>query len=227
MSGLIPDLGSETAEIKRSELILQFSYDNSLEEIDGAMKTFQKKFAGKKGIITTVAYGILTAASLAAIIINYDNILPYLAFAICAFSLVYNITDRQRTRNKTIEALKDMPPEEYTASIFPDKIEIDTIIKPKENEANISDNADNSEKAEEGDSENSREGAENEEITPIKSTFLFGTDMLDFAENSDSLLLIASRRQIYCFPKRCLTREQEETLRRVLSEKLDSAVETV
>ncbi len=201
--GLIPDLSSNNNESKI--LLLSFSYDNTLEEIDGAMRSYQHKYGGKRCAIVIAAYSILTVAAIVLIILEPQNILLYIALAFCLFNLYFNFTDKKRMRKKIIDAIKDTNPEDYTASVYEDRIEIDTIIRPKENEIKI-------------ENENDKEI---ENISPIKNVFLFGKDMLDFAENDDSLLLIVARRQTYCFPKRCLTKEQEEQLRNILQEKTE------
>ncbi len=205
MPGLIPDFGSMNDEIMAPEPLLSFCYDNTLEEIDGALKSYQQKFGTKRRAVLLIAYCILTVAAIVLIIMDHDNIFPYAALVFCIFNLYFNLTDKKRMRKKIIEAIKDTNPEDYTATVYDDKIEIDTIIKPKENEIKM-------------DEEND-EDIEN--IAPIKSVFIFGTDMLDFAENEDSLLLIAARRQTYCFPKRCLTKDQEDKLRDILTEKTE------
>lgn len=205
MPGLIPDLGSMNDESMAPEPILSFCYDNTLDEIDGALKSYQQKYGNKRRIVMLIAYSILTVAAIVLIILDHKNILPYAALIFCIFNLYLNITDKKRMRKKIIEAIKDTNPEDYTATVYDDKIEIDTIIKPKENEIKI-------------DEENN-EDIEN--IAPVKSVFIFGLDMLDFAENEDSLLLIVSKRQTYCFPKRCLTKDQEEKLREILTEKTE------
>lgn len=203
--GLIPDLGSIENEEKAPEALLRFSYDNTLEEIDGAMKSYQQKFGGKRRAVILIAYSVLTVAAIVLIILDHKNILPYAALAFCLFNLYFNLTDKKRMRKKIIEAIKDTNPEDYNAAVYDDRIEIETIIKPKENEIKIED----------------EEAEDIENISPVKSIFVFGTDMLDFAENDDSLLLIAARRQTYCFPKRCLSREQEDKLRELLQEKTE------
>lgn len=194
-----------TAEEKQSEVLVKFDYDNTLDEVDGAMKTFQMRFTGKRWKIMIAAYLLLTVAALAFVIFNYASPVPWLALFICGYGLVYTSTDKKRMRSKTIDALKDMNPEDYKATVYSDKIEIETIIRQKVNEVEVKID-------EEADSDN---------IAPIKSTFLFGKDMLDFDENEDSLLLIAARRQIYCFPKRCMTKQQEDALRDIFETKLE------
>ncbi|MGN0650859.1 MAG: hypothetical protein ACI4KM_10510 [Oscillospiraceae bacterium] len=185
--------------------MISFCYDNSLEEIDGAMTTFQQNFGRKKSFVLSIAaYSLFIVAAIVAVVANPSQILAYGVVVICIIGILYTFTDKKRRRNKIIEALKDMNPEEYTASFYEDRIEINTIIKPKKKEVGVTID-------EEADTEN---------IAPTTSIFRPKTDMLDFLENDDSLLLITDRRQIYCFPKRCLTGQQENMLREYLSEKL-------
>ncbi len=204
-NGLLPDIGELNDDNKKSPIVT-FSYDNTLDEIDGAMKLFQQRYAGKRGILTVIAYSALLCAAVVAAILNPTLIFAYAAALLCALGLVYSLTEKKRTRHKTIEALSEMNPEDYRATVFDDKIEIETIIKPKVNEINLK-------LGEEDDKK---------EDPPLKSIFVFGEDLLNFEENEEALLLILNRRQIYCFPKRCLTPEQEDTLRNFLKNKLEA-----
>ena len=209
-NGLIPDLGdldqekNDAEPEKSGEPIVSFSYDNTLEEIDGAMKTFQGRFKSKRGILMTVAYALLTAAVLAAIIMNPTSVFAYGALLFCGLGLVYSLTDKKRARSRTLSALEDMSPEVYTASFYDGKIEIDTQIKPKENEVKVKID----------------EEADDEVLSPLKSVFVPGNDLLEFLENDEALMLVFNRQQIYCFPTRCLSLEQENAVRDYLTNKL-------
>lgn len=200
----MPDLENEKKS-GANEPIAQFNYDNTNEETDGALKSFQRRFQSKRGKLWVAAYSIFTAAIIVAIVFNPTSIVLYLALAFCLFGLVYNITDKKRTRKKILEALGDMNPEEYICTIYPDKIELETIIKPKINEVDLKID----------------EEADDEILTPLKTVFKFDEDLLNFSENADSLLLFFNRRQIYCFPKRCMTKDQEDTVREFLIDKLE------
>lgn len=204
-SSLLPDLNKEQRS-GAGEPVASFSYDNTLDETDGAMKTFQQNFAKKSGKLSIAAYSLLSVAVVGGIILNPASVPLYLALAFCALGLAYTLTDKKRTRKKVLNALKDMNPEEYHCTIFPGKIELETIIKPKTDEVNVKID----------------EEADEEIITPLKTVFRFGDDLLNFCENEDSLLLVFNRRQIYCFPKRCLTKEQEDTVRDFLYKKLET-----
>lgn len=191
---------------KEQEPIAKFSYDNTADETDGAMKSFQKRFSKKRGRASMIAYLLLSLAVIVGIVFNPTAVPLYFALAFCGFGLFYTLTDQKRTRKRVIKALEDMNPEEYCCTIYPEKIELETVIKPKVNEVDLKID----------------EEADEEIITPLKTVFRFGEDLLNFSENDESLLLIFNRRQIYCFPKRCLTTDQEDRIRDFLIEKLES-----
>lgn len=206
-NGILPDLGdlNEDKQPKKDETpLVEFSYDNTLEEIDGAMKSFQSRFKNRRHTLSVVAYAVIGAAVIVAIIMNPESFFAYAALMFCIVGLAYSLTDKKRARSKTLEALRDMNPEEYKAAFFRDRIEIETLIKPKENEVHVKID----------------EEADDEIISPLKTTFIPGSDLLEFIENDESLLLIFNRQQIYCFPKRCLSVEQESAVRDYLTNSL-------
>ena len=206
-NGLLPELGENRDDnTKSGEPLFKFSYDNTLEEIDGAMKSFQQRFKSKRGIFMIVAYAALTVAVLVSIIMNPTSVFAYAALLFCGLGLVYSLTDKQRARRRTIDALRDMNPEEYAAAFFDDRIEIETIIRLKEKEVRVK----------------LDEEADDEIISPLKTTFVIGQDLLEFIENDEALLLVFNRQQIYCFPKRCLSMEQESEVRDFLTNRLKS-----
>ena len=206
-NGLLPEIGENKDDnTTAGEPLFKFSYDNTLEEIDGAMKSFQQRFKSKRGMFMIGAYAALTVAVLVSIIMNPTSVFAYAALLFCGLGLVYSLTDKQRARHRTIDALRDMNPEEYTAAFFDDRIEIETIIRPKEKEVRVK----------------LDEEADDEIISPLKTTFVIGQDLLEFIENDEALLLVFNRQQIYCFPKRCLSVEQESEVRDFLTNRLKS-----
>lgn len=206
-NGILPDLGdlNEDKQPKKEETpLFEFSYDNTLEEIDGAMKSFQSRFKNRRHTLSVAAYSVIGVAVIAAIIMNPEQFFAYAALIFCLVGLFYSLTDKKRARAKTLEALRDMNPEDYKATFYGDRIEIETLIKPKENEVHVKID----------------EEADDEIISPLKTTFIPGSDLLEFIENEESLLLIFNRQQIYCFPKRCLSVEQEGVVRDYLTNRL-------
>ena len=206
-NGILPDLGdlNEDKQPKKEETpLFEFSYDNTLEEIDGAMKSFQSRFKNRRHTLSVVADAVIGAAVIVAIIMNPEQFFAYAALIFCLVGLFYSLTDKKRARAKTLEALRDMNPEDYKATFYGDRIEIETLIKPKENEVHVKID----------------EEADDEIISPLKTTFIPGSDLLEFIENDESLLLIFNRQQIYCFPNRCLSVEQEGAVRDYLTNRL-------
>ena len=238
-NGLLPDLKAEELAKKektkkQQKIIAEFSYDNSLEETDDAMKTFQKRFSSRRGKLSVFAYSLLAVAAIVAIVFNSTQgfnatqIVLYFALAFCSFGLYYSLTEKKRMRRKVLETLKRMSPEDYYCRIFDNRIEIETVIKKpevSENEEKKADEEVSEDVGNEGNPKNAESTEETENAVekdeqPIKSVFRFGEDMLDFLESDMSLLLILARRQIYCFPKRCLSDEQQSAIRDFLTEKL-------
>ena len=219
------ELAKKEKTKKQQKIIAEFSYDNSLEETDDAMKTFQKRFSSRRGKLSVFAYSLLAVAAIVAIVFNSTQgfnatqIVLYFALAFCSFGLYYSLTEKKRMRRKVLETLKRMSPEDYYCRIFDNRIEIETVIKKPEVSENEEKKADEEVSEDVGNEENTQDAPQKED-EPIKSVFRFGEDMLDFLESDMSLLLILARRQIYCFPKRCLSDEQQSAIRDFLTEKL-------
>ena len=115
-NGILPDLGdlNEDKQPKKEETpLFEFSYDNTLEEIDGAMKSFQSRFKNRRHTLSVVAYAVIGAAVIFAIIMNPEQFFAYAALIFCLVGLFYSLTDKKRARAKTLEALRDMNPEDY------------------------------------------------------------------------------------------------------------------
>lgn len=223
-NGLLPDLKAEELankekKKKNQKIIADFSYDNTLEETDDAMKTFQKRFSSKRGKLFVIAYSLLAAAAITAIVFNPTQIVLYISLAFCIFGIVYTLTDKKRMRSRVLDTLSKMKPEDYHCTIYDNKIEIETIIRQNEDNSDKEKTVSAEKDAENPDIPENTENAEKPD-EQIKSVFKFGEDMLDFIESERSLLLVLARRQIYCFPKRCLSDEQQNAVRDFLTKKL-------
>lgn len=220
-NGLLPDLKAREAENKekkkkQQKIIAEFSYDNTIEETDDAIRMLQKNFSSKKGIISIIAYSVLAAAAIAALVFNPSQWVLYIALLFCALGLFNSLTAKMRMRKAVLDTISRMPPEDYHCTIFDNRVEIETIIKQKE------ESVENIEESAEEVPENAEEAAEEKEVKPIKSVFKYGEDMLDFLENNNSMFLVVGRRQVYCFPKRCVPEEQQSAIRGFMTDKLAS-----
>ena len=236
-NGLLPDLKAEELAKKekakkQQKIIAEFSYDNTLEETDDAIKILQKNFYPRRGKLSIIAYSFLGVASIAAIVFNPTQVVLYIALAFCAYGLFFTLTEKKRTRKAVLDTIMKMNPEVYRCTIFDDRVEIDTIIKTKdvENSEVDEEKTEVDEDKTEVDDEKTEVQVENsedvenveEDFQPIKCVYRFGEDMLDFLENDISMFLIIARRQTYCFPKRCLSDEQQTAIREFLTKKLSS-----
>lgn len=201
-NGIYPDLSSSQEAEKP---ILTIQYDNTLEETEIALKAYQTRFNRTKNILYTIAYSFLIVASVFLIITNSTSIFGYIALALCAAFLYHVWSNPARVRKRIIDALKDIKQETYTASFFDNRMEINTIIEEEENEVKVKID----------------EEADDENIAPVVSVYTYGVERLDYVETDEALMICAAKRNIYCFPKRCLTAAQEEKLREILTEKSD------
>lgn len=190
---LLPDLNSESERKKAKEPILKFKYDNNAAETDDAMKTFQKTFGSKRGWIMSAAYIVMLIAAGVLIAFNPKQVVLYLAVGLCVVFLIMTISAPSRKRRAIIKRINAMPPEDYECELYDDKIIIKTFI-------------------------HENDGSDGEKPSePVIQLLPFGGEyLLDFAENGTALLLFIEGKQYACFPKRCLTEEQQKTLREVL-----------
>ncbi|MGN1110341.1 MAG: YcxB family protein [Oscillospiraceae bacterium] len=187
---LLPDLG-ETE--KQSNLpVLTFSYDNTSEETDEAIRTFRKTFGSKRGWIMTAAYIVMMIAASVLLAFNPTQPVLYLALGLCVIFLVLTISAPSRRRKKLVKRIESMPPEDYVCELYSDKVIIKTYIREQD-------------------------GVKVENPEPVIQLFPFrGEYLLDFDENNSAVLLFVNGSSFFCFPKRCLTEEQKAKLLEVL-----------
>lgn len=158
------------------------------------MRTFQKLFGSKRGWIMTAAYIVMMIAAGVLIAFNPRQPVLYLAVGLCVVFLTLTVSAPSRRRKKIIKRIESMPPEDYECELYRDKIIIKTFIHEK-------------------DENNEEKAAE-----PVIQLLPFrGEYLLDYAENDLSLLLFVNGRQFFCFPKRCLSEEQQAAVRDTLS----------
>ncbi len=189
---LLPDLNSEENR-KPDAPILSFTYDNNSLETDEAIRTFRKMFGSNRGKIMIAAYIVMMAAAIVLIVLNPGQPVLYLAVGLCVVFLALTVSAPARKRKNIIKRIESMPPEDYRCDLFSDKIVINTFIREKDGQT-----------------------AENPE--PVVQIFPFnGEYMMDSAENDSAILLFINGSTFFCFPKRCLSEEQQAALRDSLS----------
>ncbi len=208
------------------ERLLKISYDMELSEIGEGFKLFQRKYQLKRSIIFTIVYAIAAILGIDMIIRNPQNFYGYLLIGL-GIGLIFMQWYRPvAIRKKLINTLSSMTQETYETEIFADRIQITTRVLGEENtDVENSETAD--EKAEEeASTEEGNEAEETEETEEtemqeeaVVSNFYFGSDLLDAMENEKMFLLFVNRSLIYIYPKRCLTEDEQNTLREILTDK--------
>ena len=191
-----------------NENLLKISYDMELSEIEEGFKLFQKKYQFKRTVIFTIVYAIAAVLGIDMIVRNYQNFYGYLLTGI-GIGLVFMQWYRPvMIRKKLINTLSSMTQETYETEIFSDKIQITTTVLAEETENN-----------EQTDMQSAEDKAEQTKEERVTSTFFFGADYMDAMENEQMFLLFVNKSLIYIYPKRCLSEDQQDTLRRILTEK--------
>lgn len=208
------------------ESLLKISYNMELSEIGEGFKLFYKKYQMKRSIIFTIVYGIATILGIDMIIRNWQNFYGYLLVGIGVGLIFMQWYRPVAIRKKLIATLSSMSQESYETEIFNDKLTITTIVAPEETVV-VSESGEKAEVKEEEkasdetDVEGSEysEDAENSESETVVSTFYFGSDLMEAMENDDMFLLFVNKSLIYIYPKRCLTEEEQNTLRDIFTDK--------
>lgn len=187
ISSLLPNQDNEETKAKNAP-ILTFSYDNTSAETEEAIRTFRKMFGSKRGWIMTAAYIVMLVAAVVLLVFNPKQPVLYLAVGLCVVFLTLTVSAPSRRRKKLVKRIESMPPEDYVCELFSDKVIIKTFIREKDGQP-----------------------VENPE--PIIQLLPFrGEYLMDFAENDSAVLLFVNGSTFFCFPKRCLSKEQTETL---------------
>lgn len=206
-----------------NERLLKISYDMELSEIGEGFKLFQKKYQLKRTIIFTIVYAIAAVLGVDMIIRNYQNFYGYLLVGI-GIGLIFMQWYRPvMIRKKLLNTLSSMTQETYETEIFSNRIQITTKVLTEDEEiVNNSEAAEESEEQEENsetkENEDIVENEEEQEETVV-SSFFFGSDLLEAMENEQMFLLFVNKNLIYIFPKRCLSDEEQNTLRDILTDK--------
>ena len=205
-----------------NESLLKISYNMELSEIDEGFKLFYKKYQLKRTIIFTIVYAIAAVLGVDMVIRNPQNFYGYLLIGI-GIGLIFMQWYRPvMIRKKLINTLSSMSQESYETEIFSDKITITTIVEETAEEVEKSEEASEEatateEKLEEAEGEAEENGSSEPEA--VVSHFYFGSDLMDAMENEKMFLLFVNKSLIYIYPKRCLTEDEQNTLRDIFTDK--------
>lgn len=181
-------------EVKESVKLTDLSYTITVDDYDKAFFEVQKKFEFGRNIIFTVLVGIIGILNLITAISKYpDNNNNVMIVAIClAFIAILWVMPFKR-RKTLREALSTIEDDSYETEVYDDKIKI--LVVPKINP----------------------ETNEPFEVSP--KIIFYETDMPYIIENHDEFIIYIKKQMFYVIPKRFLSEEQIEILRREFSEK--------
>lgn len=206
--------------------LLKICYDMELSEIEEGFRLFQKKYQLKRSILFTIVYGIAVILGVDMVVRNPQNFYGYLLIGL-GIGLIFMQWYRPvAIRKKLINTLSSMTKETYETEIFQNRIQITTKLEEtaveneeaekSDEEAQTEEKVENSEGLENEETEENETEEQSEEVV---SNFYFGSDMMEAMENDKMFLLFVNKSLIYIYPKRCLTDEEQLTLREIFTDK--------
>ncbi len=181
-------------EVKESIKLTELRYTITVDDYDKAFHEVQKKFEFGRNTIFTVLVGIIGILNLITAIQKYpDNNNNVMIVAICiAFIAILWVMPFKR-RKTLREALSTIEDDSYETEIYDDKIKISVVpkINPETNEPF--------------------------EVSP--KIIFYETDLPYVIEIPDEFIIYIKKQMFYVIPKRFISEEQIETLRKEFSEK--------
>lgn len=181
-------------EVKESIKLTELRYTITVDDYDKAFHEVQKKFEFGRNTIFTVLVGIVGILNLITAIQKYpDNNNNVMLVAIClAFIAILWVMPFKR-RKTLREALSTIEDDSYETEVYDDKIKICVVpkINPETNEPF--------------------------EVSP--KIIFYETDLPYVIEIPDEFVIYIKKQMFYVIPKRFLSEEQIETVRKEFSEK--------
>ena len=168
----------------------------------------------KRKILFSIVYGIAAVRGVNLIVTNYTSPIGYILTAL-SLGMIFSTWARPYfVRKRLMNTLKSFNQENYIAEFFDDRIEVDTEVLDDENMETVAVTSAGVMTVDE-----SVEIAEENEIKHEKSVINLVENTLDSLENENMFLLFVNRSYMYAFPKRCLTDDEQNTLRNYLTDK--------
>ena len=201
--------------------LLKISYTMTLEEISEGFKLFWRKYQLKRAILFTIVYVIALVLGVDFIIKGAGNFYGYVLVGL-ALGLTFMCWYRPvHVRKKLLATISSLAQETYISEFFSDRIQITTQIFTEEatEEAAEEKTETKSDMAAEEVCEGKSEEADAEPTENVVTNLYFGSELMDALENEEMFLLFVNKSLIYIYPKRCLEDDEQESLRKILTEK--------
>ena len=181
-------------EVKESIKLTDLNYTITVDDYDKAFHEVQKKFEFGRNTIFTVLVGIVGILNLITAIQKYpDNNNNVMLVAICLVFIIILWVMPAKRRKTLREALSTIEDDSYETEVYDDKIKISVVpkINPETNEPF--------------------------EVSP--KIIFYETDLPYVIEIPDEFVIYIKKQMFYVIPKRFLSEEQIETVRKEFSEK--------
>ena len=205
--------------------VLSVKFDNRPEEIEAAYKAFHNRYTLRRKLLYTVIYLIVVVLAADLVIRDYTNPAGYIAGGLGLGILVFNWIKPVLIRKKMMQGLAELgTDEQYTMTLYDDRIEIETEITSAEKETEIVEiNLRGVFPVEEG-SPAAKEIAENPDLvrddTQIEKTvYRLAETEIAMADIRDLLLIFVNRSFIHAVPKRCLGTDEMLAFKAYFEEK--------
>lgn len=181
----------EKTRLPSSEKLCSFEFNVKNEEESKAFLMFQKKYVYKKNIIQSAAFGVVAVGFAVSAYRDPSMAVNYILLAVCLAAIAVIWYNTWHIRRSLVEALKMLEDDRYIFSLYDDSIVIETIV--------------------------SEEEKNDEDFVPIKPNVLeIDEQALDVSELDDMFVIIVKKETIYVLPKRCISDEQAEAIRKKL-----------
>ena len=192
----------------------EIKYDNSNAEIETAYKLFQKKYMLRRNVLFSVVYAIAAGLGINFVVLNSANMLGYI-LVVLGLGMLFSTWARPvYARKKLMKTLESFGGETYTATFADSHITVDTEILPDEEMETVAITRDGVMTVGED-----VEIPPEQEIKHDKTKIELALNTLDSMETEEMFLLFLNRSLIYIFPKRCLSEEQTEKVRKYFDDK--------
>ena len=200
--------------------LFDIRFDAETSEIETGYKAFQNRYLLRKKVLYTVVYVIIIVLGVDLIIKNPAGIPGYiatgLALGILLFNWVKPIMVRKKMMN-TLDALNTH--EEYRASFYDNRIEVETIIDPNAETETVAVTPNGIYTVEEGSEAEKELPTELPQTEIEKSVYKLAETELLLEEKNGLFLIYINRATFQTIPLRCLSEEQAEMVRNYFSER--------
>lgn len=200
--------------------LFDIRFDAETSEIETGYKAFQNRYLLRKKVLYTVVYVIIIVLGVDLIIKNPAGIPGYIATGLALGILLFNWIKPIMVRKKMMNTLDALDThEEYEASFYDNRIEVETIIDPNAKTETVAITTNGVYTVEEGSEAEKELPAEPQPAEIEKSVYRLAETELLLEEKNGLFLIYINRATFQTIPLRCLSEEQAKLVREYFSER--------